>query len=423
VAGVSGSVLHLPDANATVGGLEVAALHGISGAWVKAAAPHTEAHPAGVLASFLVAAGSAIGREPHLQVGSSRHGVNEYAALVGPSATGRKGDAADIGMRPVERADRTWAAERTHSGFGSGEAVIKLLADKPDDEEPGPNDPRLLVREGELAGPLAVASRDGSTLSTTLRNAWDGRPLENNTVARGMLRASTTHVSVIAAITAEELRRRLTATDQANGFVNRFLFLAVRRVRELPEPPPLPDELVAEFADHLAKVFEHVRAFGRVTRDAEAREAWRDAYGSELSIDRPGLVGACTSRAEAHAARLSLLYALLDGRNVIGLQHHNAALALWRYCERSVQIVWGDMLGDPTADRILAEVRMQGRLTRTQVRDLFSRHRSAADLDRALDQLVIGEYLAVERLPTGGRHITVYVPCAESAESVESTLP
>jgi hypothetical protein len=408
---------------ATVDGLDRAALHGIAGAWVEAAAPYTEAHPAGVLASFLVAAGSAIGREPHLQVGPSRHGVNEYVALVGPSATGRKGDAADIGMRPVERADRAWAAERVHSGFGSGEAVIKLLGDKPDeDEKPEPQDPRLLVREGELAGPLAVASRDGSTLSTTLRNAWDGRPLENNTVTRGMLRASTTHVSIIAAITAEELRRRLTATDQANGFANRFLFLAVRRVRELPEPPPLPDKLVAEFGEHLAAVFAHGRIFQRVTRDTEAREAWSVAYGSELSVDRPGLVGACTSRAEAHAARLSLLYALLDGRDTIGLKHHEAALALWRYCERSVQTVWGDMLGDPTADRILAEARLQGRLTRTQVRDLFSRHRSAAELDNALDQLVIDEYLAVEQQPTGGRPITVYVPCAESAESAERVL-
>jgi hypothetical protein len=415
------NLVQLPEVDTTAGGLESAAFHGIAGAWVEAVAPYTEAHPAGVLASFLVAAGSAIGREPHLQVGPTRHGVNEYVALVGPSATGRKGDAADIGMRPVERADRTWAAERVHSGFGSGEAVIKLLGDK-DGEEQEPLDPRLLVREGELAGPLAVASRDGSTLSTTLRNAWDGRPLENNTVARGMLRASTTHVSIIAAITAEELRRRLTATDQANGFANRFLFLAVRRVRELPEPPPLPDKLVAEFSDHLAAVFAHVRTFTRVTRDAEAREAWRVAYGRELSVDRPGLVGACTSRAEAHAARLSLLYALLDGRDSIGLKHHNAALALWRCCERSVQMVWGDMLGDPIADRILAEARLQGRLTRTQVRDLFSRHRSAADLDRALDQLVVDEYLAIEQLPTGGRPITVYVPCAESAESAERVL-
>lgn len=408
-----------------VAGLD-AALIGVAGRWVEASAPYTEAHPAGVLVSFLAAAGNAIGLEPHLQVGPTRHGANEFVALVGPSATGRKGEAADVGMRPVEHADPGWAADRVHSGFGSGEAVIKLLSDKSDaddDEDPEPPDPRLLVREGELAGPLAVASREGSTLSTTLRNAWDGKPLENHTVTRGMLRASTSHVSIVAAITAEELRRRLTATDQANGFANRFLFVAVRRARVLPEPPPLPANLVAEFSEYLARVIVHAQKLGGVRRDEAASDAWREAYEAELSVDRPGLVGACCSRAEAHAARLSLLFALLDGRDMIGLEHHNAALALWRYCERSVRMVWGDLLGDAVADRILDEARLRGRLTRTDVNDLFGGHRSAAELDAALDQLVIHEYLRVEVRPTGGRPTRVYFACGESGESGERGTP
>ena len=38
-------------------------------------------------------------------------------------------------------------------------------------------------------------------------------------------------------------------------------------------------------------------------------------------------------RAEAHCLRLQMLYALLDGSNVIEKVHVKAAFAIWQYCE------------------------------------------------------------------------------------------
>jgi hypothetical protein len=54
---------------------------------------------------------------------------------------------------------------------------------------------------------------------------------------------------------------------------------------------------------------------------------------------------------------LSLLYALLDGAKVISTPHMLAALAAWDYCEASAQFIFGDSLGYPEADRILAALR------------------------------------------------------------------
>jgi hypothetical protein len=50
--------------------------------------------------------------------------------------------------------------------------------------------------------------------------------------------------------------------------------------------------------------------------------------------------------------------------------------------------VFGDSLGDPTADEIwsLAKDRPTG-FTRTEVRDLFSRNKKAREIDRALSVL------------------------------------
>ena len=64
------------------------------------------------------------------------------------------------------------------------------------------------------------------------------------------------------------------------------------------------------------------------------RALWESSYEG-LTADRPGLWGAITSRAEAHVLRLSLIYAALDGSREISDAHVQAALAVWRFCDRS----------------------------------------------------------------------------------------
>jgi hypothetical protein len=74
-----------------------------------------------------------------------------------------------------------------------------------------------------------------------MRNAWDGRPLAVLT-RTAPARATGAHVAIIGHITHTELRRYASAIEIANGLLNRFLLLCVRRVRLLPEggdPEPL----------------------------------------------------------------------------------------------------------------------------------------------------------------------------------------
>jgi hypothetical protein len=122
--------------------------------------------------------------------------------------------------------------------------------------------------------------------------------------------------------------------------------------------------------------------------------------------------GAATARAEAHAARLALIYALLDSSEQITDQHLAAALAVWRYAQASSAWIFGDSLGDPTADDIwtLAKDRPNG-ISRTDVRDLFSRNKKAREIDRALSALEDAGRL--ERQPhtdTRGRPAELWVP-------------
>ena len=48
-------------------------------------------------------------------------------------------------------------------------------------------------------------------------------------------KATGAHISIVGHITRDELRRLLTQTESANGFANRFCWLAVKRSKCLPD--------------------------------------------------------------------------------------------------------------------------------------------------------------------------------------------
>lgn len=408
--------------------LEQEALHGPAGEYALAVEPYTEACPTAVLVSVLVAFGNAAHRNAFMPVGGQTHYANEFALLVGPTATARKGESMQLGVRPIEQANPDWS-NCLLGGFGSGEAIVDAVRDPTvgtvDGEEKvldqGVSDKRLFVFEEELAHVIAVAGRDGSTLSSLWRKAWDGRRLENRTKAR-RLTATGAHVSALAGITPEELVRRMPETEYANGFMNRFLIVAVRRTRQLPSPPRIPPEFDSEWAERFGQALAYVRkgGAGAMHRAKAAELLWQEAYCDELSVERPGLAGAVCSRAEAHTLRLSMLYALLDCSRSIRYEHVQAALALWHYCERSAYLIFGDRLGDPIADAIVTELRERGRLTRTEANDLFGGHVKAGRLDEAFAVLTrLGQaYSVVES--TNGRPLTVLFPCGKSELSGKS---
>jgi len=389
--------------------LAPAAFHGLLGEFVRLTRPHTEADDAALAVQFLVAAGSVIGRGPHVGVEADRHGLNLFGCLVGPSAKGRKGTSWGHNRRVWERVDPQWAGDRIADGVGSGEALIEEVRDArvdPDTNEkvdPGVNDKRLMLLVPEFAGLLKVQGREGSTLSAVLRNAWDGGQLRVMT-RRNPVKASETHISCVAHITRDELLRLATDTDAANGLFNRWLWVAVRRSKTLPFGGDLPPEALNGLVTRLHNVVRFAATVGRIPFEDAAASLWQAVY-PELSEAKPGLLGAVTARAEAQALRLAALYAVLDLSAVICREHLEAALAVWAYCEASARWVFGDKLGDGTADTILAALRGAGDagMSRTEISALFGRNLAAGRLNLALTMLAEHGLTRCERSASGGR--------------------
>jgi hypothetical protein len=263
------------------------------------------------------------------------------------------------------------------------------------------------VLEAELASTLRVLGRDGNTLSAIMRQAWDSgtlRVLTKNTPAV----ATDVHISIIGHITKDELLRYLDSTEAGNGFGNRFLWGCVRRSRVLPEGGNLQESDTNALVARLRQVIDAARMVREITRDEDAKAIWRGVY-PELSEGKPGLLGAMTSRAEAHVMRLSAIYALLDRSAVVKPDHLLAALAVWQFCDDSAKFIFGESLGDPLADEILRPLRMsETGMTKTEISNLFGRNKSSAQLTRALHMLIQQGLVHCDKQETEGRTAEVW---------------
>lgn len=422
-----------------------AAFHGLAGDLVRAVDQYTEADPAAVLVQFLVMFGNRIGRTAYYPVGVTRHYCNLYAVLVGSTSNGRKGTSKDVAFHLFREAERLlapppadaegpavpppdWLGARVvEGGLSSGEGIIWAVRDPVEKTErvkergepvrfekvvadEGEEDKRLMVVEPEFANVLKQTERQGNVLSATLRQAWETGSLRTLT-KNNPTRATGAHISAVGHITDAELKRYLSQTETANGFANRFLWVAVRRSKALPEPTAPPDDVMRALAARLADAVRFAESAGEVRRDDDARQLWAAVYGP-LSGGRPGLSGSLLGRAEAQVTRLALLYALLDGSDAVCPVHLTAALALWEYVERSVAYVFGDSLGDPVADDCLRLIRQAGTagISRTDIQGYFGRHVYGNRLTGALGLLRMHGKAHPVATETAGRPAECWFP-------------
>ena len=115
--------------------------------------------------------------------------------------------------------------------------------------------------------------------------------------------------------------------------------------------------------------------------------------------------------------RLSAIYALLDSSRLIRVEHHEAAMALWDYCQQSAKWIFGTTTGDRNADKIWRALRhAPNGLTKTEISaEVFNRHASSADIDEAL-RLLHGLKMAYYKVETtGGAPVQHWFAC-ESAK-------
>lgn len=338
--------------------LDRAAYAGPVGDYLDLLDGQTEAHPAAVGIQVLASVGTIIGRRACYRAGRIVHHCNLFAAVVGPSSEGAKGVADAEALALILPLDTSFLAKYSIGGLGSGEALIRELADRQDP----PVEKRRIVFDAELSSVLKVVRREGSILGDVLRKAYDYSPLRHSTVANKVVVATGHHLAVVGSITPDELRALVDELAIANGFANRFLFVWSRITAWLPDGGNIDRTAIAAIADRidaaLATLDGRIAINGSVhlELDPDAKARWAAFYRQRRTGVGEGIARSLSARHVAHAARLALIYAVLDGEPVIRERHVDAAIAWCDYSLASVAKTFACSLSGK-ADTLLRAVR------------------------------------------------------------------
>ena len=357
------------------------------------------------------------GHGRYLYQGSAQS-TNLFVVLVGDTSSGRKGTAGSIARDVMDQAYPTWASLIV-AGLGSGEGLISYLKKRETDGEH-----RALVMESEFGRLLTVMMREGSTLSPIIRDAWDGVPM-GRVLADKQALVRYHHVGVIAHVTPVELRQKLNGTDAANGFGNRFLWLAVRRTRLVPFPESPVRRVHPEVLRDIGASIDEAQSPREMTWSSAAHDAWEDLYFELAARHGHGLLGAMTARTEAQIVRIALAYALLDRSPTVELEHLQAGRALWDFAERSIARFVGTSTGDRNADVLRAHL-VDGPISWQDARTVAGL-RTGADVSAAVDLLQSLGIAEVVRVKTGAgrpkRFIRAVGVTALTVQRVQGTPP
>lgn len=384
-------------------------LYGLIGEVAHAGSDDTETNAYAIAANFMAYLSCAVGRGVYLPIGNTRHHARLFCLHIGRSGRGRKGDAVSLVLRIDEalRAMGDAFAPQVHrGGLSTREGLAALIHDgyrQGRQDVPAIEDKRLWVVESEFANVLHQGRRDGNTLSSALRDCWDGVDLKPATKSNRIF-ASNPHVCLSGAISPSELTGLMSARELTNGFANRFLMIWAERTRMLPFPKETPQTTVEHLAARTREMLAFVRADRHGDRnylrmDLSPQAQWRygQLYRGELNDDLgDGVIGSLLERRAPMLLRLAMLMALTDLQTRIDAQHIDAAMAWVRHATASIRFVFVSAADEAKlaqvlelSNRVLAFLRERGQATRSQISSECFRGKVPKKLiDASLDHLL-----------------------------------
>ena len=426
-----------------------ACLYGLIGDIARAGSTNTEANPFAIAAAMLSYLGAAVGRGPFMPIGDKWNHARVFMVHVGRSSLGRKGTAKGLMERIAKRLEAMdeYLAPKFHTGgLSTREGLALLIHDgwtQGKEVIPAIDDKRLFVYESEFVNILQQSKREGNTLSSALRDAWDGVSIKP-AIKTSRVWATDPHIGLIGDVTPSELRALMHTRELTNGFANRFIFFWAEGDVIDPFPKPTPDDVLDDLVARVADLLRFAGADRYAEKDVHRMELSLDAiklyatlYRGELR-DRSageGISGLLDRRAPV-LLRMAMLFALTDLTYVITPNHIKAALAWVRYWVDSVKFVFQSAVDEAgaaeiskTADKIIFFLTECGQATRTELSKVcFGGHVSKDKLDKALEELITAsppviEVVTVQR-PHGqpGSPSKVYKPCAPPAHSQHGEL-
>lgn len=412
------------------------ALFGVLRDMVDAACANSEAVRPTVAIHIIARFAATIGRTAFIQIGDEKRHLRMNALIVGPTAKGRKGTSAQMPNELFRKAELQPVSEgalfrpelRKLTSLATGEGLIYMVRDAFYDHEgnlvdAGVDDKRLLFDVSEFAGVLAQARREAATISTVLRDAFDGIRLVTPTKT-SFCEASDTHIVVIGSVPETEIVKTLTSTDITNGLANRFPMFYSVRTKIVPMPKATDPKLMQGFVEHLSQAIEEAAKCNEIPMDDDALDYWYDIYHMIEEKAHPPAVAALLARQSTYTLIFAALLALLNRQSVIQRDHLDAALAWVQFWEDTTLFVFSSGEQNEQAirmkglkDEIVQTIATLGgvKVKHSDVADKVTNKYQkgwplAADVKIAMEQLERESPPRIysETLATGGRPSNLY---------------
>jgi hypothetical protein len=382
---------------------------GLTGEIVDALSPLVESNSESLLIQLLACFGSCMGQTAYFSAAEDKHYCNLFVALVGRSARGRKGQSLNMIKELFKLVDSSWSQNRIQKGLSSGEGLISRVQNEAKSDgifdlnlDSETKDKRLLCIESEFSSVLKMTQREGNILSQVLRDAWDSSNLQTMT-RNNPLVATEPHISIIGHITFAEMTKYLSSTEINNGLGNRFIFIKAETNKKLPFSEPIPTDLKKYLSDCIKISLQQARNQKNTIFSKEASLYWEDFY-SRISDSDETIVGALTAREAAQVRRLSMIIALLNGKNEIDVESLKFGEAIFNYSVRTLKEIYGVKSGDPLTDKIydLLKTFRHG-LSRSQLHESLSKNYQKGSLDYSLNSLKSQRLVDFKKIETEGR--------------------
>ncbi|SFJ76485.1 Protein of unknown function [Amycolatopsis sacchari] len=391
---------------------------------VRQLEPTSEADPVAILASLICFAGVHLGQGPHVRAGDDKHPLLVWPLIIGHTNTGKKGSSWSAARRLIADTDGEFVTVNIKSGLTSGEGLAQRFA-LDDEAEPDPDaeprDLRLLAFENEWGGVMARMKREGNSLSHILRAAWEGGDLSTLTVNARI--APESHIGILAHITPDEFRAKLSDADMAGGTYNRFLPLAVAWSKALPDSVGADPGLVCSLAVGLAERLDAGGRLGVLDLAGDATGLWRELYLEFNADTHHPKVAQFVSRALPYCKRIAGIHAALDGTPAIHAAHLHAAAALVRYAIDSARALFVDTATPARLVAWIAEAGPTGRTKKDITVGFFGGNKKAQEINTLLEPLLAAGTLTRTTVPRadgkGGRGTEVYT--ARAPDPTNST--
>jgi hypothetical protein len=370
---------------------------GLIGEYIALMRPTTEASESYHLGVGLTIVSAMIGRNIFVDYGSQVY-PNLYTLLVGVSGKSRKDTAIKRGTRLLTSTATNGTTQlrsnvKIVTDVASAEGLIGSLSEHNN----------ILLYLTEFSRLVSNARRKGTTtILPVLMEAFDTPAVLSNLSKANPLNAEMPYLTILSATQPRILEGLMSDEDVHSGFINRWLIIPGKSEAPIAWPVSVDQQAALILFEQMHAAIHSAYPVGFAMELAEdARSFWEDWYEADWKRKQAPDEEAMRARYSTLIIKLALIYAVLNGDQVITRDNLERGIAfidwMWAHVARMVP-GWGSTLHGQLEHRIVQVLKEQGPMKQWRLSQLVSNKRkwSATDIKAMRDALVSTGVIAID---------------------------